>query len=98
MPQGDRCWVEWAKNLRVQMMTQKLPAVVKSTSDVHRETGTHEPLTNLQSRGFWNSCQRGGTDWDALTKAGFELDFEPDENGKVQLVTFRLNSTWLGIM
>jgi hypothetical protein len=80
------------------MMTNKVPELSKSAIEIHPEDGTHESLASMQSRGFWNSCQRGGTDWDALVKAGFELDFEPDENGKVQSVTFRLNDTWLGIM
>lgn len=98
MPRGDKCWVEWAEQLRVHMMTTKTPELSKSTLQIHQETGTHEPLTNLQSRGFWNSCQRGITDWDALTKAGFELEFEPNIEGKVESVTFRLNETWLAIL
>ena len=98
MPRGDKCWVEWAEKLRINMMSNKLPKVVKSTADIHCETGTHEPLANVQSRGFWNSCQRGIQDWDALTKAGFVLEFEPNVDGKVDSVTFKLNDSWLAIM
>jgi hypothetical protein len=98
MPRGDKCWVEWAETLRVHMMTNKLAEVVKPTHDIHRETGTRESLRSLQSQDFWNSCQRGSTDGDLLTKAGFVLDFVPSEDGKVESVTFRLNETWLAIM
>ena len=98
MPRSNKCWVEWAEKLRIHMMTVKLPEIVKSTSDIHSETKTHELFKRVQSQRFWNSWQRGDTDWDALKKAGFELDFVPNADGKVEAVTFRLNETWLAIM
>ena len=93
MPRGAKCWVEWPRDAAVHMMTNKLPEIVKPTHDIHCETGTHESLRSLQSQGFWNSCQRGVTDWDTLTKAGFVLDFVPTANGKVESVTFQLDET-----
>ena len=82
----------------MHMMTHKLPELTKATSDIHAESGTQEALATLKSKGFWNSCKRGITDWDALTKAGFDLDFSPDADGKVESVSFRLNEKWLAIM
>ena len=98
MPRSKQCWIDWAEQLRIHMMTSKLPEIVKLTIDIHSETKTHDSLKRVQSQGFWNSCQRGDTDWDALKKAGFELDFVPNPDGKVEAVTFRLNETWLAIM
>lgn len=80
------------------MMTGKLLELTKSTVEIHAETGTDETLASIQSRGFWNACQRGDTDWDALTKAGFDLDFVSNTDGKVEFVTFRLKHHWRAVM
>ena len=82
MPRGDNCWIEWAEELREQMMAQGVQEIDKSTDDIHRESGTQESLSKLQSRGFWNACQRGDPAWDALARAGFSLRFDPNDDGR----------------
>ena len=40
---------------------------------------------------------RAGIDGE-LVKAGFEIEFEPNEEREVDTVTLRLNDTWKAIM
>jgi hypothetical protein len=91
-------WKEWADRLRQEMMAELTPKVTKSVDEIAAETGTDRSPSVLRSRRFWIACQSGKTPNDALAKAGFEIEFEPDEGNEVGTVTLRLNSTWKAIM
>jgi hypothetical protein len=80
------------------MMTNLKPQVTKSVDEIADETGTSKTTAVLHTRRFWNSCQAGKSPNDALTKAGFEIGFEVNEQNEVDSVTLRLNGTWKGIM
>jgi hypothetical protein len=47
---------------------------------------------------FWKACQVGDSPNDFLAKAGFEIQFQEDEDRVVQEVTLRLNKTWMTIL
>lgn len=91
-------WREWAERLRQEMMTALTPEVTKSVDTITEETGTDKSPSVLHSRRFWTSCQTAQGSNDTLVKAGFEVEFQPNEESEVELVTLRLNGTWRAIM
>jgi len=80
------------------MMGELTPHVTKSVHRITEETGTDKSPSVLHSRRFWNSCQAGKGANDTLVKAGFEIEFVPNEENKIDTVTLRLNDTWKAIM
>ena len=84
--------------LRQEMMSGLTPQVTKSVDSITKETGTVKSPSVLCSRRFWSSCQAAQGSNDALVKAGFEIEFEPNEEREVDTVTLRLNDTWKAIM
>ena len=91
-------WKDWADSLRQEMMTSLTPEVTKSVAIISSETATTKAESTLRSVRFWRACQQGKSPNDTLAKAGFEVEFEPDERQAVQEVTLRLNQTWLTIL
>ncbi len=91
-------WRTWADRLRQEMMSGLTPQVTKSVDSITKETGTVKSPSVLCSRRFWSSCQAAQGSNDALVKAGFEIEFEPNEEREVDTVTLRLNDTWKAIM
>ena len=91
-------WRTWADRLRQKMMTELTPEVTKSISTIIEETGTERPQAVLRGEKFWTSCQAGSASNDALVSAGFEIEYEPNEEGEIDAVTLRLNDTWTSIM
>lgn len=91
-------WKNWADQLRQEMMTGLNPEVTKSVADITEETATTKAESTLRSTRFWKACQDGKSPNDALTVAGFVIDFEQDDDRKVSEVTLRLNATWMDIM
>jgi hypothetical protein len=91
-------WKNWADRLRQEMMTGLKPEVTKSVAVITSETATTKAESTLQSARFWKACQAGKSPNDALAVAGFEIDFEQDDDRKVQEVTLRLNQTWMTIL
>lgn len=91
-------WKEWAERLRQEMMTGLTPQVTKSVDTITEEIGTDKSPTVLHSRRFWSSCQAAQGTNDTLVKAGFEIEFEPNEDSQVDVVTLRLNNDWRAIM
>jgi hypothetical protein len=91
-------WKEWADQLRQEMMAELTPNVTKSVDEITQETGTDKSPSVLRSRRFWNACQSGKKPNDTLAKAGFEIEFEPNEANEVEAITLGLNSTWKAIM
>ncbi len=91
-------WKNWADQLRQEMMTSLNAEVTKSVEAITEETATTKAESTLRSTRFWKACQAGKSPNDVLTIAGFEIDFEPDEDRKVSQVTLRLNSTWMDIL
>jgi len=91
-------WKEWADALRQSMMAELTPEVTKTVQEIIKETATEKSPTILVSQRFWKSCQTGKGTNDTLSKAGFEIEFGPNEDGKVDAVTLQLNETWRGIM
>lgn len=91
-------WKNWADLLRQEMMTSLTAEVTKSVDTITTETETTKAESTLRSSRFWKSCQAGKSPNDTLTKAGFEIEFEPDEGKVVQEVTLKLNDSWLSIL
>ena len=91
-------WTEWADRLRQEMMAELTPWVTRSVDRIAEETGTDKSPSVLRSRQFWNACQSGKGPNDTLVKAGFEIEFEPNEESEIDTVTLRLNDTWKAIM
>lgn len=98
MPQGDKCWKDWAVQLRMTLIHQKTTQVTKTVEEVFDEVGTDEPFGNLQSHGFWNAVRNHIKDWDTLHEAGFEVDFERNAVGRVEQVTFQLDESWRSLL
>ncbi len=97
--QNDKLrWKKWADGLRRQMMVSLTPEVCKSIETIVEETGTTKAQRTLRSAAFWRSCQSGASTNDSLSVAGFEIEFEQDEDRRVNYVTLKLNSTWNGIL
>ncbi len=99
MSAGDKVrWKEWADALRQTMMEHLTPHVTKSVEDIIKETATEKPASVLGTQRFWKACQAGEGTNDTLAKAGFEIEFESNTEGKVDTVTLQLNDTWKAIM
>lgn len=97
--QSDKArWKSWADALRQEMMVGLTPETTKTVEAIAEETGTTRAMKSLHSSTFWRSCQSGARANDSLTAAGFEIEFEPDEDKKVNEVTLKLNATWLTIL
>ena len=83
--------------MRQEMMAEITPQVTRSVDKIAEETGTDKSQSILRSRKFWNSCQSGKGPNDTLVKAGFEIEFEPNEESEIDTVTLQLNDTWKAI-
>jgi hypothetical protein len=91
-------WKNWADSLRQEMMASLTPEVTKSVDAIVSETATSKAASTVRSARFWQACQAGGTPNDFLMKAGFEIEFQPDEDRCVKEVTLKLNQTWMTIL
>ncbi len=91
-------WKTWADDLRQEMMTSLTPEITKSIEDITTETATTRSANTLRSERFWRACQSGESPNDVLATAGFEINFEQDDERKVQEVTLRLNQSWMSIL
>lgn|SRR5690606_28156965 len=91
-------WKNWADRLRQEMMTGLEPEVTRTVQSIASETATTKAESTLHSVRFWKACQAGKSPNDALTTAGFEIDFQPTDERSVQQVTLRLNPTWMSIL
>lgn len=91
-------WKSWADCLRQEMMTSLTAEVTKSVDTITTETATTKAESTLHSVRFWKACQAGKSPNDALSSAGFLIDFEQDDGRKVSEVTLRLNQTWMEIL
>jgi hypothetical protein len=91
-------WKDWADELRQEMMTSLTPEVTKSVEAISSETATTKAESTLRKARFWRACQLGKSPHDSLKKAGFEIEFEQDDELGVREVTLRLNQTWLTIL
>ncbi|QDV25027.1 hypothetical protein [Aureliella helgolandensis] len=91
-------WKNWADNLRQEMMTSLTSEVTKTVDVITEETATSKAESTLHSVRFWKACQAGKSPNDTLSVAGFEIDFEPEDDKKVHEVTLRLNKTWMTIL
>jgi hypothetical protein len=91
-------WKKWADGLRQEMMTSLTAVVTKSVKEIISETATNKTESTVHSARFWRACQSGTSPNESLSKAGFEIEFEQDQERNVQEVTLRLNKTWLAIM
>lgn len=91
-------WREWADGLRQKMMSELTPQVTKSVDTLSEEVGTDMSPSLLHSRRFWNACQLGKKPHETLVKAGFEVEFESNDQKEINTVTLRLNDTWKSIM
>lgn len=79
-------------------MTSLTEEVTKTVESISSETATTKTESSLRSVRFWRACQVGDSPNDVFAKAGFEIEFEQDEERNVQEVTLRLNPTWMKIL
>ncbi len=98
IPNDKIRWKKWAESLRQEMMVALTPQVTKSIDSIADETGTTKANKTLKSTAYWRSCQSGSSPNETLAAAGFEIEFEADDDRCVSEVTLKLNSTWLGIL
>ena len=91
-------WKEWADGLRQTMMADLTLQVTKSVVEIIKETATEISSSVLETQKFWKACQAGKGTNDTLSKAGFEIEFGPNAEGKVDTITLQLNDTWKAIM
>lgn len=91
-------WMNWAENLRKEMMTGLTPNKTKLVADIISETGTTKSETVVSSLRFWKDCQQGKGPHGCLIAAGFEVEFIPCEDRTIREVTLRLNGTWMAIL
>ena len=91
-------WKEWADGLRQTMMADLTPHVKKSVEEIIEETATEKSASVVGTQKFWKAFQTGTGTNDTLLKAGFEIEFESNAEGKVATVTLQLNDTWKAIM
>ena len=91
-------WKAWADELRQEMMTNLTEEVTRTVESITSETETTKTESSLRSVRFWRACQVGDSPNDVFAKAGFEIEFEQDDDRNVREVTLRLNQTWMKIM
>ena len=91
-------WKTWADELRQEMMTSLTEEVTRTVESISSETATTKAESSLRSVRFWRACQVGESPNDVFAKAGFEIEFEQDEERNVREVTLRLNETWMKIL
>ena len=91
-------WKKWAESLRQEMMTSLTAEVTKSVEAITSETATTKAENTVRSERFWRACQAGSSPNEFLATAGFEIEFEPDEERNVREVTLKLNKTWMTIL
>lgn len=91
-------WKIWADELRQEMMTSLTEEVTRTVESISTETATTKTESSLKSVRFWRACQVGDSPNDVFSKAGFEIEFEQDEDKSVSEVTLRLNKTWSTIL
>lgn len=91
-------WKDWADSLRQEMMTNLTAEVTKSIDAIISETETTKAASTIRSVRFWKACQAGKSPNDALLTAGFEIDFESEDDRSVREVTLSLNPTWMAIL
>jgi len=91
-------WKTWADGLRQEMMTSFTEEVTRSVESITSETETTRAESSLRSARFWRACQVGDSPNDVFAKAGFEIEFEQDDERNVTEVTLRLNKTWMSIL
>jgi hypothetical protein len=91
-------WKDWLDELRQAMMTGLTAEVTKSVDEITSVIDTTKNDSTLRTERFWRACQLGESPNDVLAKAGFEIEFQPDENRTVQEVTLQLNDTWMTIL
>jgi hypothetical protein len=91
-------WKNWADELRQEMMTSFTEEVTRSVESITSEVATTKAESSLRSVRFWRACQVGESPNDVFVKAGFEIEFEPDDERNVTEVTLRLNKTWMSIL
>jgi hypothetical protein len=98
MSSDQKRWKAWADALRQTMMSAHVGEVTKSIAEIWHETGTEKAASTLHSQRYWNACIVGQGSYSALSKAGFELSYTPNEAGQVEAVTLRLNASWRAIL
>ena len=96
--QEKKRWKEWADCLRQEMMGSLTTDVTKSVDAIVTATATTKAEKTVHSERFWLGCQAGKSPNEVLAKAGFEIEFETDDDRRVEEVTLRLNQTWRKIL
>ncbi len=84
--------------MRQEMMTSFTEEVTRTVESITSEIATTRAESSLRSVRFWRACQVGDSPNDVFAKAGFEIEFEQDEDRNVSEVTLRLNKTWMTIL
>ncbi len=64
----------------------------------HERNRDDQSRKYAKERPFLRTCQLGKSPNDFLASAGFEIEFEQDDDRVVREVTLRLNRTWMNIL
>ncbi|MCA9166379.1 MAG: hypothetical protein KDB23_01865 [Planctomycetales bacterium] len=96
--QEKKRWKEWADRLRQEMMGSRLTDVTKSVDAIVDAIASTKAHKLVHSERFWLGCQAGTSPNDVFAKAGFEIEFEANDDRHVEEVTLRLNPTWRNIL
>ncbi|MGQ0637255.1 MAG: hypothetical protein ACT4QC_21820 [Planctomycetaceae bacterium] len=97
MQRRDKSCKEWADAIRKSLMTGNLPEVTKSIEAIRVESGTAESHARLSRPGPWTTGHAETSLIETIHSAGLEIACEPNAQGLVENVTFRLNATWRGV-
>lgn len=88
MSRGD--WKNWVIDLRNQLIRENLSEITLTIDEIVAGTKTTMTPESVRSIGFWNACREGREYFDTIYKHGISIDFNPNQGGQVETVTFRL--------
>jgi hypothetical protein len=94
MPRRYKSWKNWTIALRKRMYREHCPEATLTVDEVAEGLGA-DPAGGIGGARFWSVCRDGSGNFDAIAKQGLLVEFEPNADGSVENVTFRLNPKWM---
>ena len=91
MKPGDKCWVEYADRLRKIMFQQRVFELRIPVETIKEESNSSESLEKLRAPQFWAAVRRKDPVYSTLPDRGVLVDFEPNADGRLDFVLFRLD-------
>ena len=94
----DHCWVNYGIRLRKEMIQNRVFAVTKPIEEVESESGADMDPIDIRSVRFWSACRAAKPSFNTLSRKGVLIDFQPNEHGKIDMLTFMLDESWRGFL